>query len=155
MRLFVLARHVESAANTARVLSSDPARPAPLTRRGARQARRLGEQLSGVPIEVGVASRLARAQETMRLALLGRNLPTVIDPDLDEIRAGDFDGAPIDAYWTWNERHTSHDRLPNGESVDEALLRYAGALERLLGQDEVGPKAAATTAAPAFAGPNV
>jgi hypothetical protein len=63
--------------------------------------------------------------------------------------------APIEAYWTWKERHTSHDLLPNGESVDEALLRYAGALERLLGRDEVGLKAAATTAAPAFAGRNV
>jgi broad specificity phosphatase PhoE len=44
--LFAFARHAESEANAARVLSSDPARPVALTARGREQARALGAQLA-------------------------------------------------------------------------------------------------------------
>ena len=63
-------------------------------------------------------------------------MPTLIEPDLDEIRAGDFDGVQIDDYWSWNEDHTWRDRFPHGESVDDALLRYAGALRSPLARTE-------------------
>ena len=38
-RLFVFARHAESEANAAHVVSSDPSQPVPLTARGRAQAR--------------------------------------------------------------------------------------------------------------------
>jgi broad specificity phosphatase PhoE len=59
-----------------------------------------------------------------------------VEPGLDEIRAGDFDGRPIGDYWSWKERHARDERLPHGESVEEALLRYADALRRLLSRTE-------------------
>jgi hypothetical protein len=45
--------------------------------------------------------------------------------------AGDLEGAPIEAYRSWQDEHTPGDRLPHGESIEEALRRYAGALQRL------------------------
>ena len=59
-----------------------------------------------------------------------------IDPGFDEIQAGDLDGAPIEVYWAWEAEHPAKDRLPDGESLDDALRRYASALRRLLARTE-------------------
>jgi broad specificity phosphatase PhoE len=63
-------------------------------------------------------------------------VPTLIEPGFDEIRAGDLEGAPIEAYRSWQDQHTPGDRLPHGESIEEALWRYAGALRHLLDRTE-------------------
>jgi broad specificity phosphatase PhoE len=136
MRLFILARHAESAANAAGVLSSDPSRPVGLTSRGREQARQLGEQLANLDIDLAIATNLARTHETAELALHGRDIPLLIEPDLDELRVGAFDGKPIQMYWTWKEQHSSTDRLPLGESLDDAERRFAAALRRLLARSE-------------------
>ncbi len=52
LRLFVFARHAESTANAAHILSSDPSRPVALTARGRVQAGALGAQLANVPVEL-------------------------------------------------------------------------------------------------------
>ena len=57
LRLFVFARHAESTANAAHVVSSDPARPVALTARGRVQARALGAQLANVPVDLAVGDR--------------------------------------------------------------------------------------------------
>jgi hypothetical protein len=62
----------------------------------------------------------------------------LVEPDLDDVRAGIFDGAPIEAYWSWRDRHTHSDRLPMGESLDETVRRYANALHRLLERPGAG-----------------
>ncbi|MBV9207346.1 MAG: histidine phosphatase family protein [Actinobacteria bacterium] len=136
VRLFVFARHAESAANAAHALSSDPARPVTLTEQGRAQARALGAQLANVRIELAVGTRFLRTQQTISIALHGRRVPVVIDPGFDELQAGDLDGAPMEAYWSWMDRHTPDDRLPHGESLDDALGRYASALHRLLARTE-------------------
>ncbi|HET9972843.1 MAG TPA: phosphoglycerate mutase family protein [Streptosporangiaceae bacterium] len=69
LRLFVFARHAESAANADHVLNTDPSRPAGLTERGRAQARAPGAQLASVPIDLAVSSRLPRARETISIAL--------------------------------------------------------------------------------------
>jgi broad specificity phosphatase PhoE len=136
LRLFVFARHAESAANAADVLNTNPSQPVALTEPGRTQARALGAQLAGLHVDLAVGTRLLRTQQTIDLALAGRPVPTLIEPGFDEIRAGDLDGAPIEAYWSWMDRHTAGDRLPHGESIDDALRRYADALRRLLARRE-------------------
>lgn len=136
VRLFIFARHAESSANAAHVISSDPSRSTGLTSRGRAQARRLGAQLANLDIDIAVCSRFPRSRQTLEIALRGRSVPVLTDPGFDEIRAGDFDGQPVDAYWAWKERHRESERFPHGESVDEALLRYANALRRLLSRTE-------------------
>ena len=122
-RLFVFARHAESTANTAHALSSDPARPVALTERGRAQARALGAQLANVRIDLAVGTRFQRTQETIGIALHGRGVPVLIEPGFDELRAGDLDGAPVEAYRSWRRQHTLSDRLPHGESPDDAFGR--------------------------------
>jgi broad specificity phosphatase PhoE len=136
LRVFVFARHAESAANAAGVLSTSPSQPVALTARGRAQARALGAQLVGLHVDLAVGTRLLRTQQTIALALAGRPVPTLIEPGFDEIRAGDLDGARIEAYRSWRGQHTAADRLPHGESIDDALRRYAGALRRLLARKE-------------------
>src|SRR5262249_50257766 len=99
-RLFVFARHPPTGANIANALSSDPARPVALTERGRQQARELDAQLSNLGVDLAVATRFLRTQQTIEIALHGRQVPIVIEPGFDEVNAGDFDGAPIDAYWS-------------------------------------------------------
>lgn len=135
-RLFVFARHAESTANAAGVVNADPARHVPLTKRGQTQARQLGVQLAGLRIDIAVATRLLRTQQTAELALGSREVPLIIEPAFDEIHAGSYDGSPVDAYRAWEIQHTTRERLPDGESVDEALLRIAEGLRRLLSRTE-------------------
>jgi broad specificity phosphatase PhoE len=136
VRLFVFARHAESIPNVAHVLNSDPSRPAALTPRGRRQARRLGAQIGNLEVDLAFCTRFPRTRQTAEIALRGRNVPLLVEPGLDEIQAGIFDGAPIAAYWAWKEQHAAHDRFPQGESLDEAVRRYVDALHRLLARTE-------------------
>ena len=135
-RLFVLARHGESAANEAGVASSDPAHPVPLTALGESQARQLGSQLFNLNIDIAICTGFVRTQRTIELALGARPVPILIDRDFDEIRAGDLDGATIQEYWSWKEHHTGRQRFPQGESIDDAFVRYAKGLRRLLLRSE-------------------
>jgi len=135
-RLFVFARHAESEANIANALSSDPARPVALTEHGRQQARELGAQLTNLGVDLAVATRFLRTQQTLEIALRSREVPTLIEPGFDEVDAGDFDGAPVASYWSWKADHTPHENFPGGESEDDALRRYAEALQRLLGRTE-------------------
>jgi broad specificity phosphatase PhoE len=135
-RLFVFARHAESVANAANMLNTNPCQPAALTARGRTQARALGAQLASLHVDLAVGTRLLRTQQTIDIALDGRQVPTLIEPGFDEIRAGDLEGAPIEAYRSWQDQHTPGDRLPHGESIEDALRRYAGALRHLLDRTE-------------------
>jgi broad specificity phosphatase PhoE len=136
LRLFVFARHAESAANAANVVNSDPAQPFALTALGRMQARILGTQLANLHVDLAVGSRLLRTQQTIELALDGRQVPTLIDPGFDEIQLGDLEGTPIEAYRSWRHQHAPGDRMPHGESVEDALRRYAAALRGLLARTE-------------------
>jgi broad specificity phosphatase PhoE len=136
MRLFIFARHGESAANVTGVVSSDPGHGAGLTPRGREQARCLGAQIANLEIDLAVCTRFLRTRETLDLALHGRTVPLLIEADLDEINTGAFDGAPIREYWAWREQHSSSARFPAGESLDEAVRRYADGLQRLLAREE-------------------
>jgi broad specificity phosphatase PhoE len=100
VRLFVFARHAESSANVTGVVSSDPSHSVALTARGRAQACQLGAQLANLEIDLAVCSRFLRTQQTLELALQGRQVPVVIDADFDEVQAGDFDGEPIESYWS-------------------------------------------------------
>jgi broad specificity phosphatase PhoE len=136
MRIFIFVRHGESAANTAHLVSSDPAHRVGLTRHGRQQARLLGEQLAHLQIDQAVCSRFLRTWQTLELALGNRRVPVRIDADLDEVDAGQFDGRPITAYWAWKEQHRPSDRFPGGESLEAATNRYADAVRRLLERRE-------------------
>jgi broad specificity phosphatase PhoE len=135
-RLFIFTRHAESTLNVAGRLGTDPSGPVGLTPRGREQARQLGRQLANLNIDLAVVTRFVRTRETVDCALNGSDIPLLVEPDLDEIRAGVFDGQPISVYSAWKDEHQHGERFPHGESLDDAARRYADALRRLLQRPE-------------------
>ena len=80
LRLFVFARHAESAANAANVLNSNPSQPVALTVQGRTQARTLGAQLANLHIDLAVGTRLLRTQQTIDIAMDDRQASLVRIP---------------------------------------------------------------------------
>jgi probable phosphoglycerate mutase len=109
--LLLFARHGESTWN-ARGLWQGQADP-PLSPAGRLQARALGERLAREGAEVFVASDLARARDTARIAARVLGLEPSFDPGLRELDVG-----------TWS-----------GLSVAEVEQRFPEALGRLRARD--------------------
>jgi len=108
-----------------------------LTDEGVEQARALAVVLASEEIGVAMTSRLARTQETLALALDGRDLPTVVADELDEIHFGDFDGGSLDTYRAWAAAHPPDDPPPGGgESRAQAAERFACGLRLVLARPE-------------------
>jgi hypothetical protein len=59
------------------------------------------------------------------LALDGRDVPLMIEPHFDEVRAGTYGGAPGDTYWAWEQQHST--RAAAGlEAIGRGLLPQPG-----------------------------
>ena len=63
MRIFLLARHGESLFNVGGLVNGDPARDRGLSEIGQAEARTLGDQISGVGIDLAVTSEFPRARD--------------------------------------------------------------------------------------------
>ena len=135
-RLFVIARHAESVLNLERRVNGDPSRRVDLTERGREESRQLGTQVANIPLDVCVHTRFPRTRETAEIALAGRDVPFAVEPLLDDIDVGDFDGAPLEEYRAWKHGHPRHVPFPGGESLDDAARRYAAGFRRLLERPE-------------------
>jgi broad specificity phosphatase PhoE len=132
LRLFVFARHGESVLNLERRVNGDPAKEVELTERGRFEAARLGEQLSGLHLDVCLHTRFSRAARTAEIAVAGRDVPLEVEPLFDDINVGELEGARIEDYRAWKHRHARSDPFPGGESLDDAARRYAEGFRRLL-----------------------
>ena len=136
MRLFVFARHAETALNEAQIINGDPTLPTPLTEKGRGEADLLGRQLRNAPLDLCLVSRFPRARETAELALGSRPVPVEVEPLLDDVDVGDLEGLSIDDYRAWKRVHDRSEPFPNGESLDDAAARYGRALASLLARAE-------------------
>jgi broad specificity phosphatase PhoE len=137
MNVLLLARHGQSAFNASGVVNGDPQRDRGLSPLGAEEGRKLGKQIAGIAIDLCVVSEFPRAQETARLALEGRDgVPWEVEPELNDIRIGELDGATLADYRAWKRGRTRKDPFPGGESLDDSARRYADAYERLLARRE-------------------
>ena len=138
MQILFLARHGQSLFNVDGIVNGDPARDRGLSPLGAREAGRLGSQLSGISIDLCVISEFPRARETARLALAGRAdlVATVVDAGLNDVQIGDLEGESLDAYRAWKHAHPRDAAFPGGETLGDAARRYADALERLVARPE-------------------
>jgi broad specificity phosphatase PhoE len=136
MRLFVIARHGESALNEQRRVNGDPMIEVPLTEKGRQEARLLGQQLTHLTLDVCIHSRFGRTRETAAIALGTRGVPQETEPLLDDIDIGELEGRTIDDYRAWKLQHTRADPFPGGESLDDAARRYTQAFRRLLEREE-------------------
>jgi len=110
-----------------------------LTPEGVEQARTLGALLAETEIALAAATELSRTYETLRLALEGRDVPTIVVPELNEIHFGSFDGGALETYRAWAAAHSPTERAPGGgESRAAAAARFARGLRVLLGREEEG-----------------
>jgi probable phosphoglycerate mutase len=117
-------------------VNGDPALDQGLSPLGIAEGEKLGFQLAGVEIDLCVTSEFPRAQETARLALAGRDISRMVDPGLNDIRVGEFEGKTLDDYRVWKRAHSRDDAFPGGESLNDAAHRYADAFERVLNREE-------------------
>lgn len=136
METLLLARHGFAVSN--RDGTASCTRPGEgLTQEGVEQARVLGTALVDEPVDLGVASELARTRETLELAVGGRAVARIVVPELNEIDFGSFDGGPLVEYRAWAATHSPDLRAPGGgESRADAAARYARGLLRLLERPE-------------------
>ena len=129
-------RHAHARSNADDRISSSPPGEG-LADLGVEEALALRESLAHEPIALGVATRLRRTQETLDLALGGRDVERIVIPGLDEIGFGSFDGGTLADYrsWAWT---TEPDVVcpGGGESRAAAAERIAGALRVLLARPE-------------------
>jgi broad specificity phosphatase PhoE len=130
----VLARHAESTWNAERRWQGqlDP----PLSERGREQAQALGRELAGEGIRAIVASDLARAHETARLAAAELGCELELEPRLRELDVGGWSGLTLDeiaARWPDElARLRAGDldvRPGGGESRRELRIRVMAGLE--------------------------
>ena len=137
MKTAILVRHAESAFSARSAVSSDPAIACPLTSRGEEQARALAAALADEPIGVCVVTEFERTRRTAELALAGREVPIVVVPELNDPRAGRFEGGPLDDFRAWAWAHGSADEPPGGgESRVVVALRLARGYRRVLERPE-------------------
>ena len=136
MEKLLLVRHGFAGSNRDDVASSTIPGEG-LTPEGVEQARALARELAAKDIDVAMTSRLARTQETLSLALDGREIPVVIAEELDEIHFGSFDGGPLDTYRAWAASHPPDEPPPGGgESRSQAASRFARGLRLVLSRPE-------------------
>ncbi len=136
MRLILISRHGESTLNVEDRVNGDPSVPVDLTDVGKEEARRLGEQIANVPIELCVHTRFDRTRQTAEIALHGRDVRFEVEPLLDDIDIGDLEGETITDYRAWKKLHARSDSFPGGESLDDAGRRYSRAYRKLLERTE-------------------
>jgi broad specificity phosphatase PhoE len=133
----LLVRHAESEASARAAVSSDPAVACPLTSRGEEQARELGRALADEPIDICLVTEFERTRQTAELALAGRGVAIVTVPELNDPRAGSFEGGPLDEFRAWAWAHGSADEPPGGGEARVALAaRLARGYRVVLGRPE-------------------
>lgn len=136
MESLILVRHAAAGSNRDGTTSCKPP-GASLTDEGVGQARRTGELLAEEEISLGAATRLARTQQTLELALAGRSVPRIVVPELDEIDFGSFDGGSLAEYRAWAASHSPSEPAPGGgESRADAADRFSRGLGVVLDRPE-------------------
>ena len=111
--------------------------PVGLTERGREEARRLGAQLRGQPLDLCVTSEFQRARETADIALEGRDLPRVVDGRLNDPLLGRYEGVYIEDYRGWAAGVPSSAAPEGGGESRLAIIeRYTRAFRDLLARPE-------------------
>jgi broad specificity phosphatase PhoE len=137
MRRAIFARHGESEYSAVGRLNGDITIAVGLTPHGREEARRLGESLRGVPLDVCVTSEFQRVRETADIALDGRDVPREVDPRLNDPLIGRYEGLGIEDYRAWASANPSSAAPEGGGESRHAIIdRYVRAFRDLLARPE-------------------
>ena len=137
MQTLILARHGESEYSARGLVNGDASVEVGLTAAGDQQARALGRALRAVRLDLCVTTGLGRTRRTAELALDGRDVPFESWPELNDPRAGAFEGGPLEDYRAWAWSTGSAEPAPGGgESRLDVVARCARAYGALLVRPE-------------------
>jgi broad specificity phosphatase PhoE len=137
LRTAILVRHAESEFSVRAAVSSDPAVHVGLTAAGEEEARGLGRSLEHERIDVCLVTEFERTRRTAEVALAGRDVEILVVPELNDPRAGRFDGGPLDDFRAWSWAHGSAEEPPGGgESRLGLASRLARGYRRVLERPE-------------------
>jgi 2,3-bisphosphoglycerate-dependent phosphoglycerate mutase len=137
MERLILARHAETDWNVRRLVNGDPRVAVALSEHGREEARRLGEELVGEPLDLCVTSGFPRTDETADIALAGRDVPRRVIVELGDPGYGSFEGGPLETYRGWaRSRASSMDPPGGGEARATIVARYLRGFRRLLELEE-------------------
>ena len=117
----------------------------PLNEVGRDQAKRLGERLTGVPLEAAYSSDLLRCSQTMELALDGRDVTVIHSEKLREQAYGRWEGMSFSAirdadpelYTAMVEDYTSF-TPPGGEDFRAVEARSQGLATEMMARHPAG-----------------
>ena len=110
----ILARHGESQLSVVGTVNGDPAVACALTETGEEQARRPGNVLAGVELDLCVTSEFERTRQTADIALAGRDVPRLVLPELNDVRFGRFEGGTLADYREWAAANEPTIEAPGG-----------------------------------------
>lgn len=106
-----------------------------LDERGRAQAAAVADRLRPVPLATIVTSPLERCVETAGFVAAGRDVTTDVEPDLVEVRYGDWTGKPLkdlakQPLWTVVQQHPSAAVFPgpSGEGLAATQARAVAAV---------------------------
>jgi len=137
VQTLILARHGESEYSARGLVNGDASVEVGLTAAGDQQARALGRALGAVRLDLCVTTGLGRTRRTAELALDGRDVPFESWPELNDPRAGAFEGGPLEDYRAWAWSTGSAEQAPGGgESRLDVVARCARAYGALLVRPE-------------------
>lgn len=110
-----------------------------LNEKGQKQAEGLAHALQKAPIKAIYSSPMERAQQTAAPLANGLGLEVKIEPGLDEVHIGDWQGRSLNQLkrlkaWKMVQSRPSAFTFPNGESFLEAQERAAAALRGIAGR---------------------
>jgi 2,3-bisphosphoglycerate-dependent phosphoglycerate mutase len=137
VELAILARHAESEFSVRGAMNGDPGVAGALTEEGLEQASLLGEFLRNEDVDLCVTTEFERTKQTADLALVGRDVPRLVIPELNDIHVGDFEGGLLEAYRAWARERSPVEIPPGGgESRAQAAERYARGFRAVLARPE-------------------
>jgi probable phosphoglycerate mutase len=100
----------------------------PLTDEGREQARRLGERIRALTLDVAHSSPSSRALTTARIALEQRPIPLVVDDRLRERGMGILEGVTLEQARALHSGFANYETAPGGETVEALRHRLTSYL---------------------------
>lgn len=134
-----LLRHGRTEYSARYLVNGDPAVPLRLDEEGVRACHAARSSLPVDSTQTWIASAFPRAQQTAALLLGDDARPPVVNPLLNELDYGDFEGAPFLEYAAWLQQNGPWAKPPGaGESQREGIHRMLLGLMATL--EELGPR---------------
>lgn len=138
-KIIYLVRHGNTLSNNKKIYAGSS--PEGLSREGIEQVELLGEKMRDIPVSTIYTSPIKRAVHTARILNNDVGGEIIIEPDLEEIRMGPWEGLSEndvakrypDEYRTWLEKPEEL-RVEGREGLHEVQKRALRALKRSLSE---------------------